>query len=179
MASFLTESAQGIAEVATLTVGSFAGGGKLLVCGNGGSAADAQHLAAEFVGRFLVDRKPLPAIALTDNTSTLTAVGNDYGFAAVFERGVRAHGRAGDVVVGISTSGRSPNVLRALAAARELGCVTVGLTGGEGGTMREVCDHFFCVPTPETPRVQECHIAWIHAFCELVDALILEGGDGA
>ena len=145
------------------------GGGKLLLAGNGGSAADAQHIAAEFVGRFINDRAPLPAIALTTDTSALTAIGNDYGFDQVFERQVRALGRKGDVLVAISTSGRSPNIVAALKAARELGLVTVGFTKSAQSPMRALCDHLLAVPSEETALIQQIHITAAHAICHLVE----------
>jgi D-sedoheptulose 7-phosphate isomerase len=137
--------------------------------GNGGSAADSQHLAAEFVGRFQKERRGLPAVALTTDTSILTAVGNDYGFDAVFARQVEALAKAGDVVVGLSTSGNSANVLKALQAAKAVGAVTVGLTGRSGGRMAEVCDLCIRVPADVTARIQEAHILIGHIACELVD----------
>lgn len=137
--------------------------------GNGGSAADSQHLAAEFVGRFVRERRGLPAISLTTNTSTLTAVANDYGFERVFARQVEALVRPGDVVVGLSTSGNSPNVLRALEQAKQIGAVTVGLTGRTGGKMAAVCDLCLRVPSEVTARIQEAHILIGHLVCELVD----------
>jgi D-sedoheptulose 7-phosphate isomerase len=150
-------------------------GGKVLVFGNGGSAADAQHLAAELVNRFRIDRPPLAALALTTDTSILTAIGNDFGFEQVFEKQVRALARSGDVVVGITTSGKSPNVLRGLAAGRKIGCTCAGLTGEDGGPLAEHADFLFAVPSRETPRIQECHIAWVHALCDLIDAILFPG----
>lgn len=147
-------------------------GGKVLTFGNGGSAADAQHLAAELVNRFRIDRPPLAAVALTTDSSALTAIGNDFGFEHVFEKQVRALARPGDVAVGITTSGTSPNVVRGLAAAREAGCLCVGLTGEAPGTLEPLCHHLVRVPSRETPRVQEGHAAWIHAFCDLLDAIL-------
>ena len=151
---------------------SMATGGGLLVCGNGGSAADAQHISAELTGRFLRDRKPLRAMALHANTSSLTAIGNDYGYEEVFAREVAAHGRKGDVLMAISTSGNSHNVLRAIEAAREKGMAVVGLTGAEGGKMRPLCDLCLCVPSTSTPRIQECHILIGHAICELLEQIL-------
>jgi D-sedoheptulose 7-phosphate isomerase len=148
---------------------SFRAGGKLLLAGNGGSAADAQHIAAEFLSRFKFDRTPLPAIALTTDTSVLTAVGNDYGFEQVFERQVRGLGRPGDVLIAISTSGRSPNVLLALKAARESGVVTVGFTGSASGAMRALCDLVLAAPSEETALIQQVHITAAHAICGLVE----------
>lgn len=150
---------------------SLRGGGKLMFCGNGGSAADSQHLATELLVRLRgkVERESLPALALTLDAAALTACGNDYGYDRVFERPLRGLGRAGDVLFGITTSGRSPNVVRALAAARAMGIVTVGLLGGDGGPAREWCDHVLLVPDTETARVQECHIALGHAVLELLE----------
>ncbi len=147
----------------------FRQGGKLLIFGNGGSAADAQHLAAELVNRFRREREPLPALALTTDTSILTAVANDYSFDLVFVKQIEALGRPGDIALGISTSGRSPNVVKALKRAREMGLYTVGLTGGQGGDLPEVCDLLLAVPSTETPRIQEGHLLFIHIFAELVE----------
>ena len=158
-----------IETVAQLCVGSLRASGKILLAGNGGSAADAQHLAAEFVSRFYFDRPGLAAIALTTDTSALTAIGNDYGFDKLFARQVDALGRAGDVFVGISTSGNSPNVLSALAECRAKGIATVGLTGQSGGKMVELCDHCLRMPSGETPKVQEGHIIVGHIICGLVE----------
>jgi len=144
-------------------------GGKVLLAGNGGSAADAQHIAAEFVGRFINDRAPLAAIALTTDTSALTSIGNDYGFDKVFERQVRALGRKGDVFIGISTSGRSPNVVEALQAARELGLTTIGFTRDAQTTMHALCDLTLAVPAAETALIQQIHITAGHAICHLVE----------
>jgi D-sedoheptulose 7-phosphate isomerase len=144
-------------------------GGKVLLAGNGGSAADAQHIAAEFVGRFINDRIPLPAIALTTDTSALTAIGNDYGFEQVFERPLRALGRKGDVFIGISTSGRSPNVLAALKAARELGIVTVGFTRRTTTPMHPLCEFVIGAPSEETALIQQIHITAAHAICALAE----------
>ncbi|MBI2164693.1 MAG: D-sedoheptulose 7-phosphate isomerase [candidate division NC10 bacterium] len=150
-------------------------GGKILFFGNGGSAADAQHLAAEFVNRFLRDRGALAAVSLTTDTSALTSIGNDLGFDQVFSRQVEALGRPGDLVVAISTSGNSPNVLRGVEAARRLGCGTVGLTGGSGGLLANAVDEAFIVPSAETPRIQETHITLGHALCALVDEFLTPG----
>lgn len=158
-----------IAEMVTLLADTFTHGGKLLVMGNGGSAADAQHFVAEIVGRFKMERRALPAIALSTDTSILTAIGNDYGFERVFSRQIEAHAMPGDMVVGISTSGNSPNVLCALELAREKGCRTVGLLGRDGGTIKDVCSLALIVPTNDTPRVQEGHITIIHIVCDLLE----------
>jgi D-sedoheptulose 7-phosphate isomerase len=146
-------------------------GGKLLLAGNGGSAADAQHIAGEFLSRLRFDRNPLPAVALTTDSSVLTAVGNDYGYELVFERQVRGLGRRGDVFIAISTSGKSPNVIAALQAARALGAVTVGFTGTAPGTavMRPLCDHLLAAPSDDTPLIQQLHITAAHAICEIVE----------
>lgn len=174
--AFADLAARQTVVVARAAVQSFRQGGKLLVFGNGGSAADAQHLAAELLNRFRAERPALPAIALTTDSSALTAIGNDFGFDRVFEKQVRALARPGDVAVGITTSGRSPNVLLGLRAAREAGCICVGLTGSRGGDLGQLCDHLFCAPSADTPRVQECHVAWIHALCELIDEICTAGG---
>jgi len=150
-------------------------GNKVLLAGNGGSAADAQHIAGEFVSRFAFDRPGLAAIALTTDSSVLTAIGNDYGYERVFARQVQALGRPGDLFIGLSTSGRSPNVLRAFEAAREAELVTVGFTGNRGGPMHELCDHLLAVPSPDTPRIQEGHIVLAHTVCLLVEQRIFGG----
>jgi D-sedoheptulose 7-phosphate isomerase len=158
-----------IATAAELIVSALAGGGKLLVMGNGGSAADAQHFAAELVGRYRCERMALPAIALSTDTSILTAVGNDYGFDSIFSRQVEALARPGDVVFGISTSGRSPNVGKALVTARELGCTTIVLTGGDGGSVLSLADAAIMVPSEQTPWIQEAHLTIIHILCHLIE----------
>jgi len=163
-----------IAEIAQTIESSMRAGGKLLIAGNGGSAADAQHLAAEFLSRYLVDRRPLPALALTTDTSVLTAVGNDYGFEHAFERQVQGLGRPGDVFLAISTSGRSPNVLLALKAAREIGLVTIGFSGADDTEMRGLCRHFLAAPSRETAIVQQIHIVAGHAICALVERAMLQ-----
>ena len=158
-----------IAEMVTMLLKTFRSGGKLLVMGNGGSAADAQHFVAEIVGRFKMERRGLPAIALSTDTSILTAIGNDYGFDKIFRRQVEALAVPGDLVVGISTSGNSPNVLQALELARETGCSTIGLLGKDGGSIKSLCDLALIVPTDDTPRVQEGHITIIHIVCDLLE----------
>ena len=158
-----------IAETAALLADRFKDGSKLLVMGNGGSAADAQHFAAEIVGRFKLERAALPAIALSTDTSILTAIGNDYGFDVVFRRQIEALATAGDVVVGISTSGNSPNVMKALELAQERGCLTIGLLGKDGGSIKAFCDLALVVPSSDTPRIQEGHITIIHIICDLVE----------
>jgi D-sedoheptulose 7-phosphate isomerase len=145
-------------------------GNKVLFFGNGGSAADAQHLAAEFVNRFLLERPPLPAVALTTDTSILTSIGNDYGFVDVFAKQVKALGREGDVAVGLSTSGDSSNVIRAVEVCKKKGIITIALTGGSGGKLAGMVDHHLCVDgTSVTPRIQEAHILIGHVICEMVD----------
>jgi D-sedoheptulose 7-phosphate isomerase len=150
-----------------------ANGGQVLLCGNGGSAADAQHLAAEFLSRFSSDRRPLPAIALTTDTSVLTAIGNDYGFEHVFERQVRGLGRPNDVLLAISTSGSSPNVLAALRAARSIGIATIGFTGTRPSPMNELCDLCVIAPSDETPIIQQIHIIAGHIICGLVEQAVI------
>ena len=148
-------------------------GNKILVCGNGGSAADAQHLAAEMVNRFLKERKPYAAIALSTDTSILTSIGNDYGYDLIFEKQVRALGRSGDVLIAISTSGNAANVCRAVEAARHMNIVTVGLTGGNGGKLVSIVDRKICVSsTSNTPRIQEGHQLIIHALCERIEEIL-------
>lgn len=171
---FFRESADKVVDVARDLAVALARGGKILFAGNGGSAADAQHLAAEFVNRFLLERPPLPALALTTDTSVLTAVGNDYGFDHVFEKQVLALGQRGDVLVAISTSGNSSNLVHALRAARERGLSTVGLTGQGGGEMAPFCDTLLMVPGKHTPLVQEVQIAAGHMLCQLVDYYLFE-----
>ena len=145
-------------------------GCKILVCGNGGSAADAQHLAAELSGRYLKERRALAGLALTTDTSALTAIGNDYGFDQVFSRQVEALGRPGDLLIGISTSGNSPNVIRAVESAKALGLRTLGLLGRDGGTLKDLVDDALVVPSPVTARIQEVHQMIYHFWCEALDA---------
>jgi D-sedoheptulose 7-phosphate isomerase len=166
---FFAESAELVHSVGQLMADCVKGGGKVLVFGNGGSAADAQHLAAELVGRYLVDRRALPAIALTTDPSIITAVGNDLGYDAIFRRQVEAHGRPGDIAIGISTSGRSPNVVEALRVARSRGLVTVGLTGEGGGEIAGLVHHLIAVPHPDTARVQEVHGMVLHVLAQVVE----------
>ncbi len=182
---------QDIEKAARLLATSLAKGGKILLCGNGGSAADAQHIAGELVNRFLMDRPPLPALALSTDTSVLTSIGNDFGYDEVFSKQVQAHGQAGDVLIGISTSGTSPNVLAALRVARQRGMHTIGLVGGGKventvntslastghtgtGQMPPLCDILLPVPHSLTPLVQELHIATGHMLCRLVDYFLFE-----
>ncbi len=156
-------------DIADVMIKSLHAGNKLLVAGNGGSAADAQHIAGEFLSRLNFDRNPLPAVALTTDTSVLTAIGNDYGFDLVFERQLRGLGRAGDVFLAISTSGRSPNILAALRAARGLGVTTIGFTGDADSPMVAVCDLCLRAPSGNTPLIQQIHIVAAHAICGVVE----------
>lgn len=160
---------QTIEQVVEAIIEAFNAGNKVLFCGNGGSAADAQHLAAEFSGRFYTDRNPLPSEALHCNTSYLTAVANDYGYEFVYSRIVKGTGKPGDVIVGLSTSGNSANITLALQTAREIGMKTVGLTGEGGGKMKDWCDFLIAVPSKDTPRIQESHITIGHIICQLVE----------
>jgi|ERR1700722_12862472 len=167
-----TEIVSIVAKVSGLLIDAFQKGNKVLLFGNGGSAADAQHIAAEFVGRFAFDRPALPALALSVNTSCVTAIGNDYGFDQVFSRQIEALAHGGDVAIGFSTSGNSANVLRAMEAAKKIGLHTVGLTGSAGNKLAGAVDHCICVPSNETPRIQECHILVGHIISELVEQTI-------
>ncbi len=163
-----------VAQAAIEIVKSMHAGGKVMFFGNGGSAADAQHLAAEFTGRYLKERRALPALALNANTSSLTAIGNDYGFDLVFARQVEALGKPGDVAIGISTSGNSRNVLRALEVARAGSIYTIALTGASGGLMIDVADCTICIPSQQTPRIQECHLLTGHIICEIAEEMLLD-----
>ena len=166
----LAEMSGEIADVADFVIARLARGGTLMLCGNGGSAADAQHIAAELVGRFQAERQPIRALALGQNVSTATAVTNDYDFGQVFARELTAFARPEDVLIGITTSGTSANVRRALEAARAIGCGTVGLTGARAGDLPALCDRLIQVPASETARIQELHIGVGHALCQLVEA---------
>ncbi len=171
---FFDRNADSLIMVGKAVASSLSSGGKALFCGNGGSAADAQHLAAEFVNRFLLERPPLPAIALTTDSSILTAVSNDYDFSQVFSKQVSALGRPGDILIGLSTSGESDNVNQALKQARSQDIITVGLTGREGGSMHEYCNHLLIVEDGFTPVIQEVHIAAGHVICRLVEHYLFE-----
>lgn len=168
----------GFCELVTMAaaqiVKSLRAGGKVMFFGNGGSAADAQHLTAEFTGRYLKERRALPALALSVNSSSLTAIGNDYGFDLVFARQLEALGKEGDVAVGISTSGNSRNVIRALEIAKSKSIYTIALTGGSGGLMKSLADCAICIPSEETPRIQECHILTGHIICEIAELALFE-----
>jgi len=165
----LPQLASDVAKAVEMIHSSLAAGGKLLIAGNGGSAADAQHIAAELTGRFLRERKPLPALALHANSSALTAIGNDYGYEHVFARELAAHARPGDVLLAISTSGDSKNILRAIEEARQKRVAVIGMTGESGGAMRAACDLCLCVPSKSTARIQEMHIMIGHTICELLE----------
>lgn len=164
-------------SIASAMVAALRAGNKILIVGNGGSAADAQHIAAEIVGRYKKERPALGAIALTTDTSALTAIGNDYGFDRIFARQVEALGRPHDLLLALSTSGRSVNILAALQTARERGLVTVGLTGAKGEAMREFCTHLLKVPSDDTPIIQQIHLAFAHAICDQVEQTM--AGDGS
>jgi D-sedoheptulose 7-phosphate isomerase len=158
-----------VEAAATIVVEALKSGNKILLCGNGGSAADAQHIAAELTGRYKTQRRGLPGIALTTDTSALTAIGNDYGYDRVFDRQVESLANKGDVIIGISTSGNSKNVINALKLGHEIGCKTIGLTGRDGGAMNEVCNINLVVPSHNTPRIQEMHILFGHTICQIID----------
>ncbi len=170
--AFVELYAEGIVEVGQIIARALKDGNKVLLFGNGGSAADAQHIAGEIVGRFKRERRALPAIALTTDTSILTAVGNDYGFERVFERQIEALCMPGDIAIGISTSGNSPNVIRGLMKAHDLGATTIAFTGRDGGKLVDIAHYSFVVPSYDTARIQECHITLGHVLCEIVDRLL-------
>jgi D-sedoheptulose 7-phosphate isomerase len=172
---FFASQADRLIQCAALITRAFQQGNKLLLLGNGGSAADAQHLAAEFVNRFLIDRSPLPALALSTDTSVITSIGNDFGFDRVFEKQIQALGRAGDILIAISTSGNSPNILRGLQAARAGRIATLALTGHDGGEMVRWSDYALIVPSSETPLIQETHIVVGHLLCAMVEAELFAG----
>lgn len=163
-----------VAQVAVEVVKTLRAGGKVFFFGNGGSAADAQHLTAEFTGRYLKERRALPALALSVNSSSVTAIGNDYGFDFVFARQLEALGTEGDVAIGITTSGNSLNVIRALEVAKSKSILAVALTGACGGLAKSVADYTICIPSEETPRIQECHILTGHVICEIVERIMFE-----
>lgn len=163
-----------LTQVTQVCIAAYQNGNKTLIAGNGGSAADAQHIAAEFVSRFYFDRPGLPSIALTTDTSILTAIGNDYGYANLFKRQLQANSKPGDVFIGISTSGTSANIIEAIKSCNDLGVISVGLTGADGGEMKALCDHCLQVPTNSTPRIQEAHILFGHALCAAVEATLFK-----
>jgi len=158
-----------IANISSFCIDSIRSGGKILIFGNGGSAADAQHIAAELVGRYKSERKGLPAVSLTTDTSALTSIGNDFGFDQIFQRQVEALAKPEDVVIGISTSGNSLNVVSALRLSKKMGCKTIGLSGNDGGDMNTICDVNIVVPASDTPRIQEMHILIGHTLCQLIE----------
>ena len=159
-----------IARVCEMCLFSVKSGHRIIFCGNGGSAADSQHLAAELIGKFLIDRRPLPALALTVNTSQMTAIGNDFGFEYIFSREIEANGSKGDVLIALSTSGNSQNVINAAEKANSLGIKVVGLTGKTGGKLIECADECICIPSTSTPRIQEAHILVGHIICEAIES---------
>lgn len=163
-----------LSQVIKLVVEAFKAGNKLLLFGNGGSAADAQHLAAEFINRYLIERPPLPAIALTTDTSILTSISNDYSFQDVFVKQIKALGKAGDVAIGISTSGASVNVIKGMKVAKEMGLKTIALVGGDGGELTKIADLALIVESTSTPRIQEVHITIGHIICEMVDLMLFQ-----
>lgn len=169
---FAEKNRQAIVDLATRIAESFSQGRKLLLFGNGGSAADAQHLAAEFVNRFMIERPPLPALALTTDTSIITSIGNDYDYSEIFSKQIKALGTEGDIAIGISTSGNSPNIIKAIEAAKAQGILTVGFTGKDGGKLAEMVDMLFNVESKTTARIQETHITLGHVICELVDQIL-------
>ena len=166
------------AAIAERIAAALKSGGKVLLAGNGGSAADAQHIAAEFVGRFIDDRAPLAAIALTTDTSALTSIANDYGFEQIFARQVEGLGRRGDVLLALSTSGKSPNILAALRLARERELVTVGFTGSKGENLRALCDHLLVAPADDTPVIQQIHLAVAHGICDEIEQSMMRKTSG-
>lgn len=166
-----------VEAAAEACIASLNNGGKILLAGNGGSAADAQHIAGEFVSRFAFDRPGLPAIALTTDSSILTAIGNDYGYDNLFARQVQAHARKGDVFIAYSTSGKSPNVIAALQEAKSRGVVCIGMTGNRGGPMAELCEYYLDVPSADTPKIQEGHAVLGHILCGLVEQALFKAPD--
>lgn len=163
-----------IDQVVAECIRCFQADGKILFCGNGGSAADAQHLSAEFAGRFYQDREPLFSEALHVNTSYITAVGNDYSFEEIYARAIRGNGRRGDILFGISTSGNSPNIIKAFEVCREKGVTTVGMTGASGGKLKPLSDFLINIPSDDTPRIQECHILTGHIICEMTERALFQ-----
>lgn len=175
--AFINDNLGKLANVIDVVTAALKAGNKIMIFGNGGSAADAQHLAAEFVNRFIIERPPLPAIALTTDSSVLTSIGNDYDFSEIFAKQIRALGQEGDIAWGISTSGNSPNVLKALETAKKMGLVTLAFTGKDGGAIARMADHVLNAASPSTARIQETHITAGHAICELVDIKLFQKPD--
>ena len=169
---FSSESGVSINQAADIIVKTFLAGSKVLICGNGGSAGDAQHMAAELIGRFEKEREAFPAIALTTDSSCLTAIGNDYGFDEIFSRQVKGLGKTGDVLIAISTSGNSPNVIAAASEAKTLGMKVLGLSGASGGILKDLCDICLCAPSSRTARIQEAHIFYCHCICALIESFL-------
>lgn len=174
---FINDNLGKVVDVVEVITGALKAGNKILLFGNGGSAADAQHLAAEFVNRFLIERPPLPAIALSTDTSVITSIGNDYDFSEIFSKQIRAIGQTGDVAWGISTSGASVNVRKGLETAKKLGIITIGFTGKDGGEIAKIVDYSLNVPSNSTPRIQEVHITIGHAICEMIDFKLFQKPD--
>ena len=175
--SFVNDNLSGIIRVVEMMTAALKAGNKIMIFGNGGSAADAQHLAAEFVNRFLIERPPLPAIALSTDTSIITSIGNDYDFSEIFSKQIRALGQPGDVVWGISTSGRSRNVYKGLEQAKKMGLTTFALTGKDGGDVAGIADYSLNVASESTPRIQEVHITLGHVLCQMVDLKLFQRPD--
>lgn len=171
---FIRQNAEVLGQAVGMVVEAFKAGNKVLLFGNGGSAADAQHIAAEFVNRYQIERPPLPAIALTTDTSILTSISNDYGYIDSFSKQVKALGKEGDVAIGISTSGTAANVIKAIKTAKEMGLKTISLTGGDGGDLAKLTDIALVVDSPITPRIQEVHITIGHVLCEMVDRMLFQ-----
>jgi D-sedoheptulose 7-phosphate isomerase len=165
----IEHSQEDIAKASSLVIDTLKDGNKIILCGNGGSAADAQHIAAELTGRYKTERKGLPAIAITTDTSALTAIGNDYGYDMVFARQFEALANEGDLLIGISTSGNSSNIINTLELAKHMNCKTIGFTGRDGGKMNKLCDINLIVPSDDTPRIQEMHILFGHTICQIID----------
>ena len=175
--SFINDNLMRVVAVVDAVTAALKAGNKILLFGNGGSAADAQHLAGEFVNRFIIERPPLPAIALTTDTSVITSIGNDYDFSEIFSKQIRAIGQKGDIAWGMSTSGTSANVVKAMETAKKIGMVTIGLTGRDGGEIAKIVDHALIVSSTSTPRIQEVHITVGHAICEMVDFKLFQRPD--
>ena len=175
--SFINDNLMRVVAVVDAVTAALKAGNKILLFGNGGSAADAQHLAGEFVNRFIIERPPLPAVALTTDTSVITSIGNDYDFSEIFSKQIRAIGQKGDIAWGMSTSGTSANVVKAMETAKKIGMVTIGLTGRDGGEIARIVDHALIVSSTSTPRIQEVHITVGHAICEMVDFKLFQRPD--
>ncbi len=175
--AFINDNLGKLANVIEAVTAALKAGNKVMIFGNGGSAADAQHIAAEFVNRFIIERPPLPAIALTTDSSVLTSIGNDYDFSEIFSKQIRALGQQGDIAWGISTSGNSPNVLKALELAKKMGLTTLAFTGKDGGAIAQIADYALNVSSSSTARIQETHITAGHAICELVDIKLFQKPD--